>query len=500
MAGTVTCTPLPDQGGLRIFIDWNGATQPDDHLKVERIVAGQPDTLVRPAYSATQPISTAVGYRDSFTRTVSSGWGTPDVGPPWSVTGTAANYSVDGAEGVHSHPSVTGNALVSLLQVAVADVDLLLDLRNVVVPTGGNFQYDIRVRYIDDNNYLDVRIALDTTDTVTVAVRERLAGVDTSTAFTSLLTALTTTRLRARIRSRGSFHAAKVWPMALDEPDEWTAQLVTTHLAPGKVQIRSFLFAGVSNTMPVVFKYDNLSIAAETGASQDQLYHVTTCSQLMLWDFEAPMDTPVQYRVTAEPSGEVVTSAACVFASQGSPWLIDPLSPCHNIRLAPCRTDCPPADAVVWIGHESEQYAAVSAQFEVSGKRRPVEVSQVRRDAVTVVHFATITCAARDSLLELTQAGTPVFIPAFDPVCWPGRYLALGDHAVIPLSRDLRRTERLHSLPAVVVDAPAGPICCVSGTGWCDLCACADTWDEFDALGLTGTDVLEGEAVQGGAC
>lgn len=495
MAGTVTCTPLPDQGGFRIFIDWNGASQPDDHLKVERLVAGQPAVLVRPAYATTQPTSTALGYRDTFTRTVSSGWGTPDVGPPWTVIGTASDYSVDG-EGIHT-ASAAGQTLISQLPISLADVDLLVTIRNTVLPTGGSFQYHARVRYIDDQNFIDVRVDASTTNNVTVGLRQRINNVDTVTAFSApLITAVSTTRLRLRVRSRGSFHAAKVWPAVFSEPDDWTVQMVTSHLVPGKIQLRTIMTAGVTNTMPVVIRWDDLIIAADPAASQDQIYHVTTCSQLVLWDFEAPMDTPVQYRVSAEPSSDVVTSAACVFASEGNPWLIDPLSPCHNIKLAPCQTSCPPKDAVIWIGHEQESYAAVSAQFEVIGKRRPVEVSQVRRDAVTAIHFATVTCAARDKLLELTRAGTPVFIPRFDQICWPDRYLALGDHAVIPLSRDLRRTERVHSLPAVVVDAPAGPICCTSGTSWCDLCACATTWNEMDALGLTGLDVLEGEGIE----
>jgi len=499
MAGTVTCTPLPDQGGLRVFIDWNGAAEPDDHLKVERLVTGMPPVLVRPAYAPTEPISTVAGYRDTFTRIVASMWGNPDLGPPWTVIGTAANYSADGSEGVHSVPAA-GQTLSSQLPISLADVDLRVQVRNVVVPTGGSFEFHVRARYIDDQNFVDVQLSANTTNDFTITVRQRINNVDTVSASASVFGVLSTTRMIIRLRAHGSFLAAKAWAAVNSEPVAWNAQLATTHLVPGKVQLRSVLTAGVTNVGPVLIRWDNLSIAGDPAASLDSVYHVTTCSQLVLWDFEAPMDVPVSYRVTAEPSGETVTTTACVFASGGNPWLKDPLSPCHNIKLAPCRTTCPEPDAVLWLGHEQEQYAAVSAQFEVVGRRRPVEVSQWRRDAVTTVHFATITCAARDKLLDLTRAGTPVFIPRFDEVCWPDRYLSLGDHAVIPLSRDLRRTERVHSFPAVVVDAPPGPICCTADTSWCDLCSCADTWNEMDALGLTGLDVLEGEAVEGAAC
>lgn len=499
MAGTVSCTPLPDQGGFRIFIDWSAGTQPDDHLKVERIVAGQPDTLVRPAYAPVGPISTALGYRDTFSRIVASSWGSPDLGPPWAITGTATQYYVTGQQGVHA-VAAAGTGTVSHLPISLSDVDFRIMIQNGVVPSGGGFEYHARVRHVSDNDFTDARLFPGTGNTMTIAVRQRVGGVETSSPFLVVDNVAATSRVWLRVKTMGPFLAAKAWNVLLPEPASWRVQMLTSHLSAGAVQVRTVLSGGVTNPMPVVISYDNMSIAADLDAPLDQVYHTTTCSQLMLWDFEAPMDTPVQYRVTAEPSGETVTSAACVFASGGNPWLIDPLSPCHNIKLAPCRTSCPPADAVIWIGHEQEQYAAVSAQFEVAGKSRPIEISQIRRDAVTVVHFATLTCAARDKLLDLTRPGTPVFIPRFDEVCWPGRYLGLGDHAVIPLSRDLRRTERLHSLPAVVVEAPPGPTCCVANTSWCDLCSCAQTWDEMDALNLTGIDVLEGEAVQGFAC
>lgn len=221
----------------------------------------------------------------------------------------------------------------------------------------------------------------------------------------------------------------------------------------------------------------------------------TSCGLLVLFDFEAPFDTPIQYRATDDPFGDAITSSVCSLASGDRPWLKDPLNPCRDIRITiDCDRDCPDDGGVLWLGHETETYAAASAQFDVVGLRRPIDVSNVRKDAVTVLQFATITCADRDRLLALTEPGTPIYIPAFPTICWPDRYLALGDHQVLPLSRDLRRTPRLHTLPSVVVDSPVGPICCTVGTSWCDLCNQVATWDDFDALGLDGIEVLHGEA------
>lgn len=236
------------------------------------------------------------------------------------------------------------------------------------------------------------------------------------------------------------------------------------------------------------------TVVASTGTGP-AVYTRTSCSRLLMWDFEAPFDTPVQYRATDDPFGDTVTSSVCTLLSGGRPWLMDPLRPCHNIHvITDCNRSCPEPGGVIWIGHDQENYAAASAQFEIVGRRRPVDVSQIRKDATTALHFATVTCADRDQLLELTEPGTPIYIPEFAEICWPARYLALGAHQISPLSRDFRRQPRLHSIPAIVVDAPVGPICCTEGTTWCDMCNQAATWADFDALGLTGVQVLQGEA------
>lgn len=254
----------------------------------------------------------------------------------------------------------------------------------------------------------------------------------------------------------------------------------------------------VSGTANVVVRgayAARVTAAATPSGSPD--YNLTNCSQLYLWDFEAPCGVDVQYRVTEDnATPDVVTSTACRLACTNA-WLIDPIRPCHNIKLgsADCPQNCPVNPAIFWISHDRETYAAVNAQFNVVGKRRPIDVSNVRRDAVTVLNFATLTCEDRDALLDFTAPGSVVYIPAFDPICWPSRYVALGDHQVSPVSRDLRRQERVHTIPAVVVDAPSGSTCCVTGTSWAEMCTCAATWTAMDALAKTGRQILEGAGV-----
>lgn len=505
MPGTVACTVLPDQGGFRIDINWNGDAHPNANLKVERLVAGQPAVLIRPAYAPT----TAHQVRDA------AGLYLPGV--PGASATTPDSIFLDIVGDIDLRADITpadwtpaaSSALVAKWSVAAslsylftleADGTLLLTwsangtatltaASTVPVPVTSGRQA-VRVTLDVDNGAAGKTVTFYTAPTLS-GTWTQLGAAVTTAGTTSIFSGTSIGEIGTHTSSStapfsGIVHAVEVrngiGGTAGANPD-FSAQPTGT---------RSFVDpAGRTWTINGL-----ASIVGGVSGPGGSDFHITNCGQLILWDYEAPMDTPVSYRVTDDPNGDTVTSSPCVFASGGSPWIKDPLRPCHNIKLADCRTECPAPDAVVFIGHEQEQYASVSAQFEVIGKRRPIDISHPRRDAVTTIHFATLTCAARDAMLALTEPGTPLFMPAFDAICWPDRYLAVGDHAVIPLSRDLRRTERLHSMPAVVVDAPAGPTCCVSGTTWCEMCTCVDTWDEFDALALTGNQVLHGQAVQ----
>jgi hypothetical protein len=505
MPGTVACTVLPDQGGFRIDINWNGDTHPNANVKVQRVVTGLPDTLVRPAYA---PSSTAVVAGEGLTLPGRDGSGasTPDnaalditgdislraeVSPAvwtgasyqaviakWTATGNQISYrlSINPSGGVQIAWSADGSTTTGLDSIAIAGT-----------VSGGRLA--IRAD-LDVNNGAGGRTATFYT-APSIAGPWTLFDTQTAAGVTSIFSStsgvevgLNTTGVA--VPFNGTIHAAAIY------------NSVGTAVANPNFTIQDNRDTSFVDDAGRTWTVNGSAVilGLTPGGAGTSDFHVTNCGQLILWDFEAPMDVPVSYKVTDDPYGDTVTSSSCVFPSGGSPWLKDPLRPCNNIKLADCRTDCPAEDDVVWIGHEQEQYTAVSAQFDVIGKRRPVSVSNLRKDAVTVVHFATLTCAARDAMLALTAPGTPLFMPKFDAICWPDRYLDLGDHAVIPLSRDLRRTERLHTLPAVVVDAPAGPTCCVTGTTWCEMCACAETWTAFDALALTGVQVLHGEAVE----
>jgi PKD repeat protein len=111
--------------------------------------------------TATLPPGSGVLATDGFERTVASGWGTADQGGAWSITGTAARFSVaDGAGSITLTNSVTQQAslgAVSSVNTRVAasfSVDKIANAQyiSVIGRQVGADQYILRVRVATDGS------------------------------------------------------------------------------------------------------------------------------------------------------------------------------------------------------------------------------------------------------------------------------------------------------------------------------------------------------------
>ncbi len=197
---------------------------------------------------------------DTFTRTESNGWGTSESGQLWTVSGVAAsNFSTGSGLGVHSVPSA-GSTLTSTLDISIADVDLYFDVISSVTPTGAGFELQVQARYVDDNNFVDVRLFPGTGGAVTMATRQVADGVETTDGFPTVSGATPTTTTRVRLYAVGSTLQAKAWPAASSEPSTWDVDIVATHLTAGSIRVRSIIPGGVTNVPPFSISWDNLSM------------------------------------------------------------------------------------------------------------------------------------------------------------------------------------------------------------------------------------------------
>lgn len=216
-----------------------------------------------------------VGLRtayDTFTRTTVNGWGTPTVGGSYGLIGiggsvSSSDFQVTGGVGTMSQPATNGYRLAYLPTEVYRDVDVVvtvsLPFTNV---TGGDVEpANILLRGVGVAEYYLTRLVITTAETITLGLLYQAAsGAVTTLASAVTIPGLTHTAaqsLRVRAQIEAQTLRAKVWNAAGSEPYEWHVTAHTEQLnAAGWIGIRSGVSASNTNTLPIVFTYDNLTV------------------------------------------------------------------------------------------------------------------------------------------------------------------------------------------------------------------------------------------------
>jgi len=197
---------------------------------------------------------------DTFTRSVSNGWGTSDFGLAWTTSGgSASDYSVTGTLGRHSHGSV--NVIrETALALGYSDIDVTITSTISAAPTGDTVTSGVAARYVDSSNYVDVRIFRAAAGGVTIAARQVLAGVETVTSFPTVSGVTSSSSIKIRLQVAVGTLNGRAWLSTADEPTTWTVTLAVTHLTAGALRVHSVLGSAVSNTLPLLLDFDNLTV------------------------------------------------------------------------------------------------------------------------------------------------------------------------------------------------------------------------------------------------
>lgn len=217
---------------------------------------------------------------DAFGRTVAGGWGAADTGQAWTVGGgTASDFSVSPGRGVMSL-STTVASRFAVLDVLSPDVDLAADFSLSATAAGADQVVYLMARYTDGSNFYYARVNLTPANAVVLALRRRVAGVETELALrTTDLTHTAGTWYTLRLRVLGSVLWAKVWPTGTSEP-VWQTIASDTGLQGGpRAGVRGLLSAGSTNTLPVAVSFDNFRASApldEDDVTDDVLPDVTS--------------------------------------------------------------------------------------------------------------------------------------------------------------------------------------------------------------------------------
>ncbi|WP_229874944.1 hypothetical protein, partial [Amycolatopsis deserti] len=243
---------------------------------------------------------TAVGPAavDTFTRTVSGGWGTADTGQAWTTTGGAAsNYSTNGTAGQMALTSVNVSRWASVL-LGVADIDVAASFATSAIAAGAPVVAWLAGRWTDISNWYAARLNFNTDGTVTLGLWTSVAGSETNLLTSASLGSYTTGQLwRVRFQITGTTLLAKAWRASGSEPTEWTvAASATAIAAAGDLGIRTRLNTGNTNALPVTITVDDVQV------STPQRFTVTRS---------------VNGIVKAHPAGATVQLADPVYAGLG---------------------------------------------------------------------------------------------------------------------------------------------------------------------------------------
>lgn len=217
---------------------------------------------------------------DDFGRSASSGWGTSDSGSAYTTTGgSASDYSVGGGVGKHSCGTVNARRR-TFAGTDFVDVDATVVITCPVLAAGGSsdsIQAGLVARWTDTSNNYRATISFivpnagtPTFGLVSVDIAKVVAGVTTSlaSATSSVYSYVAGTQMRLRLQVAGDTVRARMWPAARLEPSTWDVSATDTALTgPGAVGCHSFLSSGVTNTLPVVVTFDQLTVAGSTAST-----------------------------------------------------------------------------------------------------------------------------------------------------------------------------------------------------------------------------------------
>ncbi len=203
----------------------------------------------------------AVLASDAFGRTVSNGWGTADTGGPWTVTGTASQYSVSGGQGVITLPTAGTGRSAYLGNVSATDADVSAGIRlDKLANVTGLFVGTIGRRVGTSEYRCKIKVAPD--GGVTIYLTRVVGGAETTVQSTPVagLSYAAGQRLNTRLQVIGTSPTtlrARVWLSTATEPTSWQLNVTdgTSGLqSAGGVGVHAYVSGSATNpSWPVRF-------------------------------------------------------------------------------------------------------------------------------------------------------------------------------------------------------------------------------------------------------
>lgn len=253
------------------------------------------------------PVNTGIAD-DIFNRIVSGGWGTASDGKVWQNTTNAEN-SVDGTSGIVTKAS--GGDHEGWVDVGGPDQDVTATISINRIPANNSVTSGVLGRVTNNTNHYNAQMFYNSTGTVELALRKRVAGSTTTIGLVQIQSlGISTTALRKiRLQIVGSLLRAKLWSIDVEEPSWWQLEVVDTSLTTGN-SAGVFVRNDVVGNPSTIFTFDNFMVRppdANFGyyelQRQDGLTDWATIMKATnpavtgFNDFEARVDMSSSYRI-----------------------------------------------------------------------------------------------------------------------------------------------------------------------------------------------------------
>lgn len=401
-------------------------------------------------------VDQTVAY-DTFSRIVANGWGTPDRGPAWTVSGgAAADYSVNGVSGDHQHTAANVDHR-SAMALNVTDFEMTTVYTVSSVLFTGLYIINLFGR-IGVNRYVAATLLGNPSGAVEVRLEYNLDSGNILTSNVTVPSVNTSSAIAIKFKACGTLLQAKVWDATVPEPAVFDIELSIPEVFSGSVEINTYTPPGTT-PMPYTFSFDFFQV--DTG-NPVRLYRVTpdgvrtevrgsafNTSQAVpsiatIWDNEAPFDVEIFYELTSDCTSTVdITSNTVTLDSNGNGWIRDPATPANNILLTEdgaVYNDCDTRREITFLGWEPRVYANASGIFDVINSERPRTVSMRRKRYESQFSFATKTLDDMDLMESIFMPGT-ILLVNLPPSYGFGRpygqdYITVMDLEQIPSSTD----------------------------------------------------------------
>lgn len=259
--------------------------------------------------------------RDRFTRVNASTWlPGADTGQVYSVqSGAGADFPVNGIQGLTVHAAVNTTKRLRA-PINALNIDVTGTFFNSVTPAGGDFTLQVMGRFVDINNFVDVRFMFTSTGVTQLVLRQIIGGVSTTSATIPIPGIPTAGFYGYRFVANDTLLAAQLWLVGTPMPTTWAGTLATTWLTAGDMVIGSVVGAGVTNPVPITMAFDDLVVVDPTAVMTDCAIVVRRntitgetvqlrpyisydadggmlleCGQGLWWDTEPPLNVPLEY-------------------------------------------------------------------------------------------------------------------------------------------------------------------------------------------------------------